>query len=107
MNTFVPPSPCQNRIEMAVRARARAILRRLFAGPQMARLTADEYAWLRQHLPEVITDSSLERALRLAGPDFDRVAGRYVSHFYEPDDFNVRIAVQAILAAENVEDIRQ
>lgn len=107
MNTFIPSSPCQNRIEMAVRARARAILRRLFAGPQMARLTADEYAWLWQHLPEVITDSSLERALRLAGPDFDRVVGRYVSHFYEPDDFNVRIAVQAILAAENVEDIRQ
>lgn len=104
-----PPfdSPCQNRIEMAVRARARAILRRLFAGPLMARLTADEYAWLRQHLPEVITGSSLERALRLAGPDFDRVVGRYVSHFYEPDDFNVRLAVQAILAAENVEDIRQ
>lgn len=48
-------TPCEDRIEMAVRARARAILRRIFAGPQTARITAEDYGWLKHNLPEVVT----------------------------------------------------
>lgn len=101
-------TPCHERIEMAVRARARAILRRIFQGPRPYRFTAEEHNWLRQHLPSVVTDTNLERALLLAGPDFDKAVGRYISEFYEPDEpSRVRELVLAALAIESVEDIRQ
>jgi hypothetical protein len=107
MNT-VPSSPCQDRIEMAVRDRARSILRRLYSSTPVGRFTAEDSQWLRHNLPQVITDNSLERALRLAGPDFDKATGRYISEFYEPDEpSRVREYVLAALAIENVEDIRQ
>lgn len=102
-------TPCQDRIEMAVRGRARSMLRRWFAGPNaLFRPTAEEAAWLRHNLPETSTDSALERALMLAGPDFDKAVGRYISEFYEPDEpSRLRDLVLAALAVENVEDIRQ
>lgn len=102
-------TPCQDRIEMAVQARARSILRRMYAGPHTAHLTAEDAQWLRHNLPEVITDTNLERALRLAGPAFDRPTGKFISNFYEPDEqASVRDAVLAVLAGvDNVEDIRQ
>ena len=101
-------TPCQDRIEMAVRARARSIIRRIFQGPVPYRFTAEESQWLRHNLPQVITDTNLERALRLAGPEFDKAVGRYLSEFYEPDEpSRVRDLVLAALAVESVEDIRQ
>ena len=108
MNTFISASPCQDRIEMAVRARARSILRRMYAAEPAARLTAEDSQWLHHNLPQVITDTNLERALRLAGPDFDKAVGSYLSDFYEPGRPScVRGLVLTALAVENVEDIRQ
>jgi len=108
MNAFIPSSPCQDRIEMAVRGRARAILRRLYATEPASRLTAEDAQWLRHNLPQVITDTTLERALRLAGPEFDKAVGVYLADFYDPGQpSRVRELVQAALAVENVEDIRQ
>ena len=95
-------TPCEDRIEMAVQARARSILRRVYAGPQTARLTAEDYGWLKHMLPEVVTDTSLERALRLAGPGLDRATNLYVAGFYDPGHHgSVRDAVLAALTAES------
>lgn len=95
-------TPCQDRIEMAVRARARSILRRWFSTHQTGRATAEEFQWLKHNLPEVITDTSLERALRLAGPAFDQATSRYIASFYEsgygPD---LRLVVMSALAKES------
>lgn len=92
---------------MAVRGRARAILRRVFQGARPFHFTAEEHGWLRLNLPQVVTDTNLERALRLAGPDFDRATGQYINSFYEPDGSSVRECVLAALAVESTEDIRQ
>lgn len=94
-------TPCEDRIDMAVRARARAILRRWFSAHQMCRVTADEHRWLKHNLPEVVTDTSLERALRLAGPEFSHACGLFVSNFYEPEAAgDVRAAVLIVLAKD-------
>ena len=100
-------TPCQDRIEQAVRGRARSILRRMFSGPGGARITAEDSQWLHHNLPQVITDTNLERALRLAGPEFDRATGRFIANFYEADGPSVRDCVLAALAVESTEDIRQ
>ena len=102
-------TPCQDRIEQAVRGRARSILRRMFSGPSGARITAEDSQWLHHNLPQVITDTNLERALRLAGPAFDRATGQFINNFYEPDlNASVRdIVLGALAAVDNVEDIRQ
>lgn len=97
MNT----TPCQDRIEQAIQARARSILRRMYAGPQAARLTAEDYTWLKHNLPEVVTDTTLERALRLAGPAFDHACAHYVSDFYDPGYHgDVRDLILAALASQ-------
>ena len=97
-------TPCQDRIEMAVRGRARSMLRRWFAGPNaLFRPTAEEAAWLRHNLPETSTDSALERALMLAGPAFHKASSHYVSEYWLPSG-NASRLTEFILAALAEED---
>lgn len=94
-------TPCQDRIEMAVQARARSILRRWFATPTSCRPTAEEAQWLEHNLPKVSTDTSLERALWLAGPALSKACSYYVSEFYLPRGENrLRDFVLAALETE-------
>jgi len=101
-----PTTPCQDRIQMAVEARARAILRRVYCSGMINRFTAEEYNWLKQQMPSVVTDTSVERALRLAGPAFSRCVDRAIAEFYYPENpVAMQQLVQSVLAEAGGEDM--